>query len=433
MSLSAADAAAPVILSDPASWDPWYDQTRATVPEQLWTYFSPDSEEDYPVPQPPVKPIDEVPEGAEPPNQRNAREARNQRRQDVYFKLYSIYRDEKKEWDQFNAAKAKLRTQIQNTTAKERRSTLQPQYSVRQWFKALQTKIALPVETIRRNIQSDYRRHVGVAYLEWPSGGPTTWLAKWEDLLTRADRYGEPLPMWLREVSMVWERVPALASYFSTISANIIINNTDQYTPNLLSAMIKNFYEMRKQSSSLRLMNRPRATRSAFATQGVTYDGEEAPESAAAATADTTGTKGKGKRGRKSGKSRPIKRSQSLKRSRSQSRSKTPPPAHSSRRQTRTRTPPPPAQSTRSLLAPSDNRSRSRSPRLGRPAKRDQRRAPRDPCSACGGNSHNFDRCFLVLGTERPWITDESRETFRENLKKADFKKKVEDARANHQ
>ena len=58
---------------------------------------------------------------------------------------------------------------------------------------------------------------------------------------------------------------------------------------------------------------------------------------------------------------------------------------------------------------------RSRSPRPNRAAKRDQRHRGRDPCSGCGGKTHSFTQCYLVLGEERDWLPEEARETIKSN------------------
>lgn len=53
----------------------------------------------------------------------------------------------------------------------------------------------------------------------------------------------------------------------------------------------------------------------------------------------------------------------------------------------------------------------------------------RNPCDGCGGSSHTFSKCHLVLGQERDRLPDEARETFRNNMKAASFKKRVDDYR----
>ena len=48
---------------------------------------------------------------------------------------------------------------------------------------------------------------------------------------------------------------------------------------------------------------------------------------------------------------------------------------------------------------------------------------------ACGGLTHNFSRCFLVLGKDKnkDWLSQEARDTFADHMKDATFGKKVED------
>ena len=68
----------PVILTDPSSWDQWFEDTKASVPRRLCRYFDPDSDTIIEKPIEPERPIEKfVPEGNEPPQARLARLARN--------------------------------------------------------------------------------------------------------------------------------------------------------------------------------------------------------------------------------------------------------------------------------------------------------------------------------------------------------------------
>ena len=135
------------------------------------------------------------------------------------------------------------------------------------------------------------------------------------------------------------------------------------------------------------MVNKPKATRSAFPA---TFDGEEPPdaapeaEDAGEATQEATAKKGRKKRA-----GRAEKRNKRQQRNRSRS------PAAQDR--------------------PTDNRS-------------DRKRW--GPCQACGGMSRTFKRCYLVLGRERDWITEEARETFRNNMKVPTFKAEVNKTKA---
>lgn len=296
-----------------------------------------------------------------------------------------------------------------------------------------------PLAITQRTIRVDYHRFMTVGFLEWPTGGPSNWLAKWEDLIARAEQFNVSLKFWLTDVSTVWGRVPGLTFYFERVEMRVLEGKEGKYVPAAVSAFIQYAWDQMKEGEMV-TFRKPRATRSAFSTQKVTFDGEEAPETAADASVPSR-KKGSSRRGRKSG-SRP----QNTRRDRSRSRTRSPRPARSSRRQTRTRSPHLTRSSRRRSrsrtrsprrMRSSRNRdrseSRSRSPRRSRPAKRDQRHSDRDPCSACGGKSHTFDRCFLVRGIEKSWIPNDSREMFKANMKKAAFKSKVEEYRADHE
>ncbi len=55
---------------------------------------------------------------------------------------------------------------------------------------------------------------MGNTYLDRPSGGPTLWLARWEEIINKAEGYEENLIIWLRDVCLVWEQVLDLIVYF---------------------------------------------------------------------------------------------------------------------------------------------------------------------------------------------------------------------------
>lgn len=385
-----------VILSAPSTWEQWFEETRSAVPDQLWKYFNPDDNAEAIEPDTPVRPVDEPPPpGPEPPQQRKDRIAGNKERLDIYYRDYNIYKEEARHWEKYNDVKARLRERIQSTVAPQKKSTLRSIYSVRKWLTDLKASTAMPLGTIQANIQHKYHKLMGTALLDWPSRGPTTWLTKWEEIISQSIRYDEPLRTWLRDVCLVWERVPELSNYFSTVQTSIDELDTDKYTPASISAMIQRRWEHKKQGSTLRVANKPRTTRSAFPTQAVTLNGEEAPDTSVTpesteATAETP---------------KQPKRSTKRKQRKSQN----------NQRGRRT-------DSNEESSNQSTNRSRS-------PKSRTANDRSHDPCVACGGTSHTFSRCYLVLGQERDWLTDEARDAFKNNMKAASFKKRVDDYR----
>ena len=59
-------------------------------------------------------------------------------------------------------------------------------------------------------------------------------------------------------------------------------------------------------------------------------------------------------------------------------------------------------------------------------AKKREKRRNKKLCSACGEILHAISRCYLVLGLERNWLSQESRDTFNINMEVTTFKNKVE-------
>ena len=119
---------------------------------------------------------------------------------------------------------------------------------------------------------------MGNTHLDWPSGGSTLWLAKWKELINKAERYKENLPTRLRDVCLVLDQVPDLIVYFSDIKLSIRKHTTDEYTPAEISSTIHFHWKHRKQRSMLKSVSKLKAIRLAFATQEVTLNGEEVPD-----------------------------------------------------------------------------------------------------------------------------------------------------------
>ena len=112
-------------------------------------------------------------------------------------------------------------------------------------------------------------------HLDLPLGGPTLWLARWEEIINKAEWYGENLLSWLRNICLVWEQVPNLSVYFSNIKLNIWKHTTAKYTPAEISSSMHFHWEHRKQRLTLKPVSKPKATQLAFATQKVTLNKEE--------------------------------------------------------------------------------------------------------------------------------------------------------------
>lgn len=165
--------------------------------------------------------------------------------------------------------------------------------------------------------------------------------------------------------------MPGLVGYFETVERHVLQKKQHKYSVEAISSAIQYNWERRNEGSVVRYQ-RPRNTRSAFATDA-TFNGEEVPEAE-----DTNATKKKlNKR----------------------------PRGHN-----------------KADISAGQTGGQGRS-------KRQDNKDDSFPCSAFGGSKHCFKRCYLVWGKERDWIPEESRELFRENMKTSAFRKRVEDQR----
>lgn len=420
-------AAKDVILSDSSTYYQWYENTRGFVPNHLWRYFDPESNAVFIEPIEPVEPVNEsssshpsrsVASGTrastETLEQQSQREDQHYReRMEIYFKRHNIYRDTIRQWEKYNEWEAKLRERILATVAQQKAASLVAQNSVRQWLTDLKGSTQPPKASVKQNIRVEYSKLMGVGLLEWPSNGPSAWLGKWEDLIYRAKQYDEPLPNWLEDVSMVWQRVPDLHVYFKTIELDIQEENVDKHSCASISAKIQQHWERKKQSLTLRY-SKPRSTRSAFATQEVTFDGEGATAPLSFTSGDEAKPDDAAKPKVDKKKRKRAPRSKTLGRGRRDS---------STERQNQTRSRSPKIEG-RSQSQKFEDQSRS--------SKSKDRKNPdkyTDPCKACGGAKHGFSSCFLVKGEDKDWLSEENRKTFNENMKIPQFKKTVDEFR----
>ncbi len=148
----------------------------------------------------------------------------------------------------------------------------------------------------------------------------------------------------------------------------------------------------------LKPVSKPKATRSAFAIQGVTFNWEEMPNvsdtpkvtETGAAIAEKPKTPSKKNKNRKNQKD-------------NQGRNN----------------------SNQSSLCDKNSSNRSCSPGPDRTTKRQKC----DSCTGCGGLSHNFSKSYLALGQHSDLIIDEVRKKFQNNMKLASFKKRVDGLR----
>lgn len=123
---------------------------------------------------------------------------------------------------------------------------------------------------------------------EWPVGGPANWVARWKDLVSRAEKYDAVLGDWLGDFCHVREKVPKMENQISTIQTAAQEEIVDKYSHGKRVGLVVEGWEDRKRGLALR-STKPRATGSAFATQEGSFNGDEttgdAPEPTE--TADT--------------------------------------------------------------------------------------------------------------------------------------------------
>ncbi len=123
-----------VIFPEPASWDQWYKDTKASLPSQMWKYFDPDSNAALNELLEPVITVDDpLSDGNEPPQVWSACVTRNQRYEDVYSKPFKVFRDNERKWDRYHEVDDKLKERIQSTVVPQKKATLRTIYTFPKW------------------------------------------------------------------------------------------------------------------------------------------------------------------------------------------------------------------------------------------------------------------------------------------------------------
>ena len=120
--------------------------------------------------------------------QQEAKETRYGKALDTHVKLLNIYRVAKRDWDDYHTTVTKLRGKIQGSVIRQKAAKLRTELPVRTWLRDLRASTAPAEEATQRSILVEYNRFIHKEFTEWPQGGPSTWLAKWEDYMARSER-----------------------------------------------------------------------------------------------------------------------------------------------------------------------------------------------------------------------------------------------------
>ena len=154
----------------------------------MWKYFDPDSNTTFTEPVKSVILVEEpLLKRNKPPQVRNACIIRNHRYKNIYFKLFRVFRENKKKWDRYHKVEAKLKKRIQSMVAQQKKTMMRSIYLVQLWLTVLRDSMTLSVEIFRFNIQLEYQKLIGNTNLDWPTDGPTIWLSKWEEIINKAE------------------------------------------------------------------------------------------------------------------------------------------------------------------------------------------------------------------------------------------------------
>ena len=133
----------------------------------MWKNFDLDSNATFIELVEPVMPVDEP-----PPNRNklleiwNAYITRNYKYDNIYFKRFQVFEENKKKWDRYHKANAKLRECVELTIALQKKAMLRTIYLVHQWLIALRNSTVLVVENLRLISKLEYKKLMGNTYLD---------------------------------------------------------------------------------------------------------------------------------------------------------------------------------------------------------------------------------------------------------------------------
>ena len=123
-------------------------------------------------------------------NQQTVYEAKFKKKFDRYTKCHTIYRNAKKDWRDYHTTQLKLREKIQATVAIQKAAKLRAKLPIRTWLKNLKASMAPSENMTKRSIFVEYHQFMNHSLHEWPQRDSNLWLAKWKNLMTRAEQFG---------------------------------------------------------------------------------------------------------------------------------------------------------------------------------------------------------------------------------------------------
>ena len=122
--------------------------------------------------------------------------------------------------------------------AKEKAAKLRTHLLVKTWLQDLKALSATSEAITKQSISLEYHRLMKIRLRKWPTGSQGARLAKWEDLICRAEQFNVIFENWLTDVSSVWQRVLGVAGYFDKLERKIVQGETDKYRPVTISVAI---------------------------------------------------------------------------------------------------------------------------------------------------------------------------------------------------
>lgn len=249
-----------IILEGPENYHSWFSNIKGSVPEDLWKYFDPETDDlEYVEPEPVT--VATIRPEATTLQQLTATD------RSLYAQFRTNYNQDVSRYHRYLSEKAKLRTKLFNTIPEQKRILLSDDESIKQWI--VNIKLATkPSDTHMKDVtKSKHRSLMTAKFLDWPNVGPDKWLLEWQRLMSECKKWSPAqYSDWASDFNLVWGEVPGAKQLCDQLKKAETNGKMDKWDINKASLELKQAWDQRVIRSGMRIAGKPRTTRAVFAT-----------------------------------------------------------------------------------------------------------------------------------------------------------------------
>jgi hypothetical protein len=191
-----------LVLENVYHYHTWFAKIQGSVPKDLWKYFDPERNDEFPQQPEPVT-LNQIREGVETLQQLSASE------KTIFSQLRTGYIQELTQYQRLLTEEAKLRGRIMNSVADAKKPQLRAEETTREWLSHLLESTKPTDSQMQELIRAQYRHTMTMKYSDWPTGGPQKWIAEWQRLMGECKIWCPSLyEIWISDFNLVWGEVP---------------------------------------------------------------------------------------------------------------------------------------------------------------------------------------------------------------------------------